>query len=287
MIVKKSVLCASVYLFSSLLTSRPAIATEPVCIESPMSSSSFDDYAKNIYSRIDFGKGEKLSEGLFKKALQGYLNLRNAGKLNTDKQVLTIADFTKSSTADRLWVIDLKGAKVMFHTMVAHGSGSGEDFATQFSNNNESHQSSLGFYVTADCYNGEHGNSLRLNGMDNGFNSAALNRGIVVHAAEYVSKDFAQSQQRIGRSWGCPAINPKLAQPIINVIKGGTCLFVYYPQRQYLASSYWLNKKVENVPYSAPMYRPVDTKLAEATKPARRDTVVYYMNADGTLTKRI
>jgi hypothetical protein len=283
-IIKKSVLCASVYLLSSLLHTRPASAVNPVSAESSTSttssSASFDDYVAAVYNKIDFGNGEKLSTDLFNKAMRGYLNLKNAGKLTSGKQILTIVDFTKSSATDRLWVIDLKSNKVLFHTLVAHGAGSGMDYVTAFSNNDNSHQSSLGFYVTADTYTGEHGNSLRLRGMENGFNSAAYDRGIVVHAAEYVSGAFAAGNQRIGRSWGCPAVNPKLAQPIINTIKGGTCLFVYYPQKQYLASSQLLNKKVSDFPTVNPMeITPTNVKLA-SSETKKKDTVKYiYGNA--------
>jgi len=102
--------------------------------------------------------------------------------------------------------------------------------------------------VTGHTYTGQHGNSLRLNGMDNGFNDAALARGIVVHAAGYVSKENIAGQGRLGRSWGCPAVSPALAQPIIHTIQDGTCLFIYAPQPAYLKTAYWLNKKIESLP---------------------------------------
>jgi len=261
-----------------MLHTRPAAAIERANGESTtvntttVSVASADQYITSVYNQINFGNGEKLSADLFNKAMHGYLNLQAAGKLSNDKQILSIADFTKSSATDRLWVIDLKAKKVLFHTLVAHGAGSGMEYATAFSNDNNSHQSSLGFYVTADTYIGEHGNSLRLRGMDNGFNSAAYDRGVVVHAAEYVNSALAAGSQRIGRSWGCPAVNPKLAQPIINTIKGGTCLFVYYPQKQYLASSVWLNKKVSEVPY---MTSPVSSDVKLASNVVKKDSVTY------------
>jgi hypothetical protein len=123
----------------------------------------------------------------------------------------------------------------LFNTYVAHGSGSGNAYATAFSNNGQSHQSSLGFYVTGSTYCGKHGCSLRIAGMDLGFNDKAEERAVVMHAANYVGKGH------VGRSWGCPAVAPELAQPIINTIKNGTCLFIYAPQQKYLQSSRWLN----------------------------------------------
>ena len=254
MTLKKSLLCLSVLTCSAMIhLSASAIGNEnsnaiPATTNAKATSSNIDDYICDVYGQIDFHKGDKLSPEVFNKAMHGYLNLQAAGKLNDNKQILSVADFTKSSTENRLWIIDLKSKKVIYNTYVAHGQGSGEDFATSFSNTDGTHASSLGFYVTSDTYIGQHGNSLRLNGMDRGFNDAALNRGIVMHAADYVSKSNINGQGRLGRSWGCPAVAPELAQPIINTIKGGTCLFIYYPQPKYLKTAYWVNKKVETLP---------------------------------------
>lgn len=267
MTLKKSLLCLSVLTSSAMIhLSASAIGNEAPAASVASStttkavSSDVDDYICAIYSQIDFSKGQKLNPEVFNKAMRGYLNLQGAGKLNNDKQILSVVDFTKSSTQNRLWIIDLKAKKVVYNTYVAHGQGSGEDFATNFSNQDGTHASSLGFYVTADTYIGQHGNSLRLNGMDNDFNDAALSRGIVVHAADYVSQSNIAGQGRLGRSWGCPAVAPELAQPIINIIKGGTCLFIYYPQPKYLKMAYWMNKKVENLPF-APKLQLAEPKL--------------------------
>ena len=246
-------------------------ASDPTIVVPAVTRSS--EYISGIYNKIDFGKSEKPSEEIFKLAMHGYLNLKNAGKLNENKQILSIVDFTKSSNVDRLWIIDMKANKLLLNTYVAHGQGSGEEFATSFSNTENSHQSSLGFYVTGDTYVGEHGTSLRLNGMDNGFNSAALDRGIVVHGAEYVCKDFIGGNQRLGRSWGCPAVSQKLAPTVINTLKEGTCLFIYYPQKAYLKTAYWLNKKIDNLPEqfdNAEFLEPAQIRLAEAKKPEIR-----------------
>ena len=200
------------------------------------------------YSQIDFSQADRLSFDAFAKAYHGYLNLLNDGKLNKDRQIISICDFNLPSSKNRLWIIDLATHKILFNTYVAHGQGSGEDVAESFSNKNNSHQSSLGFYVTGDTYEGDHGTSLRLNGMDEGFNDAALDRGIVVHGADYVSEKFIAENDRLGRSWGCPAVREDLKIPIINAIQGGTCLFIYYPDSKYMKTAYWLNKKIDHMP---------------------------------------
>ena len=133
--------------------------------------------------------------------------------------------------------------KVIFNSLVAHGKNTGEEFAQKFSNTESSLQSSLGFYITEATYNGSNGYSLKLLGMDSGYNDAALQRAIVMHGADYVSEDFIKNQKRLGRSWGCPAVPRALAEPIINTIKGKNCLFIYYPDTQYLASSTWLKSE--------------------------------------------
>lgn len=196
--------------------------------------------AYKIYDQIDFGKSKKLNEEVFAKAYFGYRNLKDNGYIYKD--VLAVCDFSLSSNQPRLWVIDLKSKKVLFNTLVAHGQGTGDEFATHFSNMDNSHQSSLGFYVTSDTYLGDNGYSLHLNGMDAGYNDNAFSRAIVMHGADYVSKDFIHNNQRLGRSWGCPAVPAEQSQAIINAVKGGSCLFIYYPDKKYMASSKWLQK---------------------------------------------
>ncbi|HTN17289.1 MAG TPA: murein L,D-transpeptidase catalytic domain family protein, partial [Chitinophagaceae bacterium] len=185
----------------------------------------------------------KLNPVVFETAYRGYANLKAAGKLAADKQLISIADYSLSANTKRLWIIDLKTNKVLLNTYVAHGQGTGEEFATAFSDRENSHQSSLGFYVTGETYTGEHGLSLYLHGMDNGYNTNAYRRSVVLHGAAYVSEDFIRAHKRLGRSWGCPAVAEELAGDMINLVKDGTCLFVYYPNERYHATSYWLNKK--------------------------------------------
>ena len=159
-----------------------------------------------LYNQIDFG-GNKVSFEAFDKAYQGYMNLKKAGKLSGNN-VISIADFSLISAAKRLWVIDLAQKKVLFNTQVAHGQGSGGDFPTVFSNTGNSHQSSIGFYVTKSTYGGKHGTSLRIAGMDIGFNDNAEARSVVIHPANYCSPGYMAQNKRLGRSWGCPAISP-------------------------------------------------------------------------------
>ena len=240
--MKKVIACAFVCLI---------IAVKPVSADETKASNNetrVENYIASVYSQIDFSKCRPLSYDVFDKAYHGYLNLRNAGKLNTGKEIISICDFSLSSTENRLWIIDLTEKKVLFNTYVAHGQGSGDEFAEAFSNDFNSHQSSLGFYVTGDTYDGEHGTSLRLAGMDEGFNDAAFDRGIVVHGAQYVCNKFVCTNQKLGRSWGCPAVPEKLSLPIINTIKDGTCLFIYYPDKKYMNTGYWVNKKVTDIP---------------------------------------
>jgi len=198
--------------------------------------------ADDIYSQISFGKEAPLSKEVFKSAYTGFLNLKNAGKLNPESSIITICDFSLSANVKRLWVINLDNSKMLFHSLVAHGQGTGDEFARNFSNNENSHQSSMGFYVTDATYNGDNGYSLKLKGMDAGYNDAAYSRAIVVHGADYVCESFVKCNQRLGRSWGCPAIPRDIAPKVINTIKDGNALYIYYPNQKYLAKSVWLNK---------------------------------------------
>jgi hypothetical protein len=157
-----------------------------------------------------------------------------------DPTTLTVIDYSKPSTEKRLWVFDLETHRLLFQELVAHGQGSGENNAASFSNEPETHRSSLGLFVTENAYMGKNGYSLRLNGLDPGFNDHARDRGIVVHGAPYVSEDFARHQGRLGRSWGCPALPAEDAPAVIDRIKGGGLLFAYYPDPRWLKTSRYL-----------------------------------------------
>jgi hypothetical protein len=201
----------------------------------------FEEYAEDIFDEMDLrGKGMKLE--VFKRALTGYQNLKQQKLISPNKSILSIVDFGKASRYKRLWILDLQTKKVLFHSYVAHGRGSCDYKPYAFSNKHNSHQSSLGFYVTAGTYFGKHGLSLKLNGLDAGFNTHAFERAIVVHGANYVSKDFIKQHGRLGRSHGCPAIPENLTQPIINTIKDKTVMYIDAGIDNY--SSVYLNKNM-------------------------------------------
>jgi len=153
------------------------------------------------------------------------------------KPILTVIDYSLASTKERLWVFDLSREKLLYQTYVAHGRNSGDLYATHFSNQGRSLSSSLGTFVTGNTYIGSKGYALNLNGLEPGYNDNALSRRVVMHGAWYVSEDFIKHYGRLGRSWGCPSVNPALVKPIINTIKNGSVLFAYYPDRQWLSHS--------------------------------------------------
>jgi hypothetical protein len=175
--------------------------------------------SEQIYHELNLN--EKLELTIFKKALDVKRKYAN------QTRYLSIIDFTKASTEKRFFLIDLSIRKVLFNTYVAHGKNSGENYATKFSNKEESNMSSLGLYATSDTYYGKHGYSLRLIGLEPGTNHMAEKRAIVIHGADYVSEDFIQKHGRLGRSHGCPALPEYLVKQIIDITKGGSCLYIY------------------------------------------------------------
>jgi hypothetical protein len=150
---------------------------------------------------------------------------------------LAVIDYSLPSTQPRLWVFDVDKGRLLFQELVAHGRNSGEGSAQHFSNVDGSKMSSLGLYQTADTYYGHNGYSLRLRGLDAGFNDRALERAIVMHGAPYVSEAIAAHLGRLGRSWGCPAVRSEVARGVIDTLKGGALLFAYYPDSKWLAQS--------------------------------------------------
>lgn len=195
--------------------------------------------AKTLFSEWQLGAAG-LSEKAFECAMKGYQTLVKKGRI-AKQNILSIVDFSKPSSQKRLFVLDMVAGKILFNTLLSHGKNSGNEYATRFSNQPESHQSSLGFYLTLGTYTGSNGYSLKLQGCDRGFNDKALARAIVLHGAEYASPTFLQQNGYLGRSHGCPAVPEAYSRPIIEQIKNGSCLFLYYPNKQYLKHSTILN----------------------------------------------
>ncbi len=161
-------------------------------------------------------------------ALRGYLQLLQQRKLTNDT-LLTLIDFSKPSTEKRLHLVDMRNGRLIRSMLVAHGRNSGMLTAEHFSNEISSNMSSLGLYLTGTTYEGKHGYSLRLTGISKGFNDNALQRAVVIHGADYVCGDFLIRNGRIGRSFGCPAVSYDESVELIDMIKGGSCLFIYHP----------------------------------------------------------
>jgi hypothetical protein len=164
----------------------------------------------------------------------------NSGDIEKPR-TLTVIDYSLPSTRPRLWVFDVPSGRMLFNELVAHGRNTGENMATSFSDTMNSRQSSLGLFVARDTYVGTNGYSLRLNGLEPGFNSHALERAIVMHGAPYVDAALAKQQGRIGRSWGCPALREAIARDVIDTVRGGGVIFSYYPDEKWLSASRFLN----------------------------------------------
>ena len=195
--------------------------------------------AANIYDEMDL-EDSGLSRKAFESAWTGYYKLKKKGLLRRTN-ILSICDLSQSSSNQRLYVIDVRNRRVLYRTYVAHGINSGEEFANSFSNQMESCKSSLGFYVTSTTYSGVNGLSLRINGLDKGFNDNARKRSIVIHGAGYVSLRILHKYGVMGTTFGCPAIPAEMTTQIIPVVKDGSCFFIYYPSKKYLSQSRVLN----------------------------------------------
>ena len=208
--------------------------TFPIGNASPKKSLSMSERLVNetelIYEQMNL-KG-LIDFNAFEAAYVGYKKLNN-----NKNNLLTIIDFNLPSTEKRMYVLDLSKKEVLYVTHVAHGRNSGGNYATSFSNKNGSYQSSLGFYRTAETYNGGNGYSLRLDGLEKGINDLARPRAVVIHGADYCNENFIKSTGRLGRSFGCPALPQELNKPIINTIKDGSLIFIYADKPEYYAST--------------------------------------------------
>jgi hypothetical protein len=197
---------------------------------------SSDSRSVGIWKELTKGELSPPSLPVLELALNGYAQLQDKLK----KPLLTVIDYSLPSTQKRLWIIDLAQQKILLHTVVAHGRNSGALLAEKFSNRPESYQSSLGFFQTGEAYQGKHGYSLRLDGLEVGINDQARARAIVIHGADYAKETVAATAGRLGRSLGCPAVPPDLSTPLIKLIKEGSLLFIYGKDPNYLRmSKFW------------------------------------------------
>ncbi len=158
-------------------------------------------------------------------------------ELGIDPTRLSVIDYSRPSTEQRMWVFDLARQKLLFEEWVAHGRNSGGNQTEHFSNRDGSFMSSLGAFTARETYMGGNGYSLRLEGLEPGFNDHARDRAIVIHGAPYVNPTMARLQGRLGRSLGCPAVRLTVARPLIDSLRGGTLVFAYYPDKDWLARS--------------------------------------------------
>lgn len=194
-----------------------------------------DTTSADLYTQLELAT-IGLQRQPFEKAMEGLRKLSENGRIARDN-LLTIADLSKSSNEKRLYIIDLAKKMVLFHTYVSHGRNTGHEYARHFGNEHGSYKSSLGFFETGNIYQGAHGTSLRLKGIESGINDRALERGIVIHGAGYVSEDFIKRHGRLGRSHGCPAVPQEQCADIVKCISGGSCLYIYYPDSSYFRRS--------------------------------------------------
>jgi hypothetical protein len=185
-------------------------------------------------------EADGMSPDVLSLALRAVSCATTSGAIETPT-TLTLIDYSKPSTEPRLWVFDLATGKLLFSELVAHGRNSGDNLASRFSDALNSHQTSLGLFVARDTYMGSNGYSLRLDGLEPGFNGHARDRAIVMHGAPYVDADMAAKQGRLGRSWGCPALREAIARDVIDTVRGGGVIFSYYPEETWLTGSKLLN----------------------------------------------
>ena len=199
-------------------TPPPVVSSDPIAL---------------IYDGLRGNTGALPSKEVLTMAIQGWSKMKD----NLKTKLLTVIDFSLPSTAKRMWIIDPEKGVILLNSVVSHGRNSGELMAKSFSNQPESFKSSLGFYKTAETYSGKHGYSLRLDGLEKGFNDQARSRAIVIHGADYAREEFAASVGRLGRSLGCPALPSELSAKAIDLIKDGSLLFIFGQDAGYLEKS--------------------------------------------------
>ncbi|QED36252.1 murein L,D-transpeptidase catalytic domain family protein [Antarcticibacterium arcticum] len=232
----------SVFLFSFAYTTAPGettpsnntllseISSEPITEELTI-----EEEISQLYTLFSEKNSNIPSLTSFKNGMMGYYKLQAQNLV--EKEILTIIDFSLSSTKKRMWVLDMKNHEVLIHSVVAHGKNTGGEFATQFSNKVNSLQSSLGFYLTAETYMGGNGYSLFIDGMEEEFNSKARERYVVIHGAGYANPESIKGLGRLGRSYGCPAVPTSLTNEFIDTIKERSVLYIHSNDKKYIERS--------------------------------------------------
>ena len=213
------------------------------CAEVEANGSANDDSKSvNMFEvSIDQFENDGLKSDVFEMALKAFEKANSTGL--TDKTVYTIIDFRMHSKEKRLWTVDLATGEVLFNEVTTHGRHSDLDhngYLDSVSNTPRSKQTSVGLYRTAEVYTGSHGMSLRLDGLEEGFNDNARQRDIVIHGADYAGDSFIQKHGRAGRSLGCPAVSNGVSDALIVTIKEGSLLFVYAQNDEWLKESNFL-----------------------------------------------
>lgn len=225
---------------NALSSSAPTVELPKLAkIETPVLTA--EEEVEKLYNLFSTNNTSVPALNVFEKAVKGYEKLETENKLK--KNLLTVVDFSLPSTEKRMWILDMDTQEVLFHTYVSHGKNTGGNMATNFSNTPNSLQSSLGFYVTAETYYGKNGLSLFIDGMEEGFNSNARERYVVIHGADYAKEESIERLGRLGRSYGCPAVPSEVSKEIINKIKGGSALFIYHTSEDYIANSTYINSQ--------------------------------------------
>ncbi len=229
------------FAFSSADAINPKVDSETapkLSIESE-AEKSFAEKTAALYDNFLSNNLSMPKLSVFEKAILGYKKLEEQGKVSN--RLLTIIDFDIASSEKRMWILNMETQEVVFNTFVAHGRNTGLKFAKKFSNKVNSHQSSLGFYVTGETYYGKNGLSLFIDGMEKEFNSNARKRYVVIHGADYAEPEFVKRNGRLGRSYGCPAVPNKIAKELINTIKGESVVYIHKNDDNYLTKSNFIN----------------------------------------------
>lgn len=199
----------------------------------------FELFTTTLYEKAD---DSTLSYEAFQQGIVGYMNMFKRNEIKVERY-LTIIDFSKPSSEERLFIFDVCEQELVYKSIVSHGQKSGGLYAKKFSNENNSHQSSIGFYLTTTTYqSNKYKLALRLAGKEYS-NSHASSRGVVMHGADYATYEFLEKHGTLGRSYGCPAMPHDNFEQVVNWIKNGSCMYIYYPSKSYQRYSKYLNKK--------------------------------------------